>query len=106
VIEKIQGKALIDYAVANKVKFFLYASVDRGGDKSEGTATPVAQFSSKNDIESYLFDKAGAMKWVILRPTTFMEVSLSFMQSCTKVKILINLESHSRHARQDMGIRL
>jgi hypothetical protein len=61
--------------VANNVQFFVYASVDRGGTESEGTPTPVAQFSSKNDIERYLTEKAGVMKWVILRPTTFMEVS-------------------------------
>jgi hypothetical protein len=75
VTEIEQGKALIDHAVINNVRFFVYASVDRGGTESEGTPTPVAQFRSKNDIESYLKEKAGAMKWMILRPTTFMEVN-------------------------------
>jgi hypothetical protein len=61
--------------VASDVKFFVYASVDRGGNQSEGNPTPVAQFSSKNDIERHLTENSGTMKWVILRPTTFMEVS-------------------------------
>ncbi|KAF2421044.1 putative nucleoside-diphosphate-sugar epimerase [Tothia fuscella] len=73
VVERQQGKALIDHAVANNVKLFIYASVDRGGTESEGTATPVAQFSSKNDIEQHLIKNCGEMNWVILRPTTFME---------------------------------
>lgn len=77
ITEREQGKALIDHAVANNVQFFVYASVDRGGSDSDGNATPVAQFSSKNDIESHLIKTCGSMKWVILRPTTFMEVSIS-----------------------------
>jgi hypothetical protein len=76
------------------VKFFLYASVDRGGDESMGTATPVAQFSSKNDIERHLIDKSGVMKWVILRPTTFMEVRFSSVQYCTIEERLMDLESY------------
>ncbi|KAF2667899.1 NAD(P)-binding protein [Microthyrium microscopicum] len=73
IVERQQGKALIDCAVKAGVQFFIYASVDRGGTQSAHTPTPVAQFSSKHDIEQHLMSHTGAMKYVILRPTTFME---------------------------------
>lgn len=70
-----QGKSFIDAAVAKGVQFFVYASVDRGGTDSSATPTPVVQFASKHEIEQHLMAKAGeSMKWVILRPVTFMEV--------------------------------
>ncbi|TID14640.1 nucleoside-diphosphate-sugar epimerase family protein [Venturia nashicola] len=69
-----QGKSLVDAAVGKDVQLFVYASVDRGGTDSSITPTPVAQFASKHVIEQYLMAKAGqSMKWVILRPVTFME---------------------------------
>ena len=93
--------------MANNVQFFVYASVDRGGSQSEGTPTPVAQFSSKNDIERHLTEKSGAMNWVILRPTTFMEVSSSLEHYYTYWgRVLIRAESHPRHQRQNLGFRI
>ena len=71
-----QGKDLIDAAVANKVQFFVYASVDRGGDKSPQTPTPIAHFATKLEIEKHLIETSGAMNWTILRPVTFMDVSV------------------------------
>jgi hypothetical protein len=75
--EEAQGKALVDEAVAAGVKFFVYTSVDRGGDaKSYETPTEIPHFVSKYNIEHYLVDKAGdKMQWLIIRPVVFMEVS-------------------------------
>src|SRR6201995_3226435 len=47
-LETKQGNALVDAAVENKVKHFVFTSVDRGGsDKSEVDATYVAHFVAK-----------------------------------------------------------
>jgi uncharacterized protein YbjT (DUF2867 family) len=74
--EEAQGKALVDAALASDVKFFVYTSVDRGGDdKSFETPTEIPHFVSKHNIEHHLVDKAaGKMQWFILRPVVFMEV--------------------------------
>ncbi|BCS03103.1 uncharacterized protein AKAW2_61367S [Aspergillus luchuensis] len=50
--EETQGKALIDESIRQKVKFFVYSSVDRGGEEHS---------------------KDGNMDWVILRPAAFFE---------------------------------
>ncbi|KAG9851592.1 NAD(P)-binding protein, partial [Aureobasidium melanogenum] len=74
--EEEQGKALVDAAVANKVEFFVYTSVDRGGeDRSPQNPTNVPHFSSKHRIETYLLAAArkSHMNWTILRPVCFME---------------------------------
>jgi uncharacterized protein YbjT (DUF2867 family) len=78
--EEAQGKALVDAALANKVKFFIYSSVDRGGDqKSYDNPTPIPHFISKHRIEHHLRDNAGdKMQWTILRPVAFMEVRFNF----------------------------
>lgn len=69
-----QGKALIDASLAHKVQHFVYSSVDRGGDqKSWDDPTSVAHFQSKYQIERYLRERAGSMKWTILRPVGFMD---------------------------------
>ena len=76
--EEAQGKALVDGAVANGVKMFLYNSVDRGGDeKSPDNPTNVPHFISKSNIEKHLLEKAkvAGMDWCILRPVAFMDVS-------------------------------
>jgi hypothetical protein len=75
--EEAQGRALVDEAVANGVEWFVYSSVDRGGDeKSWDNPTPIPHFISKHNIELYLREKAGdKMMWSILRPTAFMDVS-------------------------------
>ena len=76
--EEAQGKALVDGAVANGVKMFVYTSVDRGGDeKSFDNPTPIPHFISKANIEKHLVEKAkvAGMNWCILRPVAFMDVS-------------------------------
>jgi uncharacterized protein YbjT (DUF2867 family) len=78
--EEAQGKALVDAALAHDVKFFVYSSIDRGGEKSFDNPTPIPHFISKHNIEHHLVDKAGAkgekLGWTILRPTAFLDVSL------------------------------
>ncbi|KAF2431368.1 nucleoside-diphosphate-sugar epimerase family protein [Tothia fuscella] len=76
--EEAQGKALVDAALANNVKMFVYSSVDRGGDsKSYDTPTPIPHFISKQRIEHHLVDSAAksgsTMQYTILRPVAFME---------------------------------
>ncbi len=73
--ETKQGKDMIDAAVAHDVKVFVYTSVDRGGDKSDGNPTYVPHFISKHNIEVHLKEKAkdSGMSYTILRPTAFME---------------------------------
>ncbi len=78
--ETAQGKALIDGAIANGVKHFVYSSVERGGDeKSWENETDVPHFQSKHRIELHLRDmtaegKPGArMGWTVLRPVAFMD---------------------------------
>jgi NmrA-like family protein len=77
VTEEAQGKSLVDEAIANGVEYFVYSSVDRGGDaKSWDTPTDIPHFVSKHHIELHLREKAGdKMMWSILRPTVFMDVS-------------------------------
>ncbi|KAF2019414.1 NmrA-like family protein [Aaosphaeria arxii CBS 175.79] len=73
--EEFQGKAIIDQALANNVQFFVYSSVDRGGDKSSETPTTVSHWVTKYNIEKYLIQKTNGtnMRYGILRPTAFME---------------------------------
>lgn len=69
-----QGKALIDAALANDVKMFVYSSVDRGGDASYDDPTFVPHFKTKYEIEHHLVDatKGTEMVYTILRPVAFM----------------------------------
>lgn len=78
-VEIAQGKAMVDGALANGVKFFVYSSVDRGGEeKSYETKTKIPHFISKHDVEHHLVEKSkGKMEWTILRPCTFMDVCRS-----------------------------
>jgi uncharacterized protein YbjT (DUF2867 family) len=76
--EEAQGKALVNAAIANGVKHFVYTSVDRGGPvKSDSNPTDISLFISKYNIEKHLMEKASTspqgMGWTILRPTTFFE---------------------------------
>jgi uncharacterized protein YbjT (DUF2867 family) len=76
--EEVQGKALVDAAVANGCQHFVYASVDRGGlERSDKDPTNVPHFASKFNIEKYLIEKAASssqgMKWTILRPVAFFD---------------------------------
>lgn len=73
--EIAQGENLIDESLREGVKFFVYSSVDRGGDeRSWANATSVPHFQSKYQIEHHLKDAAGdKMGWTVLRPVAFMD---------------------------------
>ncbi|KAL3480404.1 hypothetical protein BJX99DRAFT_29012 [Aspergillus californicus] len=73
-IEEGQGKALVDAALKNNVKHFVYTSVERGGD-SLSNPTNIPHFISKHNIELYLIDKTKGtdMSWTILRPVAFLD---------------------------------
>lgn len=69
-----QGKALIDEAKKAGVKFFVYSSVERGGDAASWeNATPIPHFQTKLVLEKHLRDHAGEMGWCVLRPVAFMD---------------------------------
>ncbi|KAI5919191.1 hypothetical protein F4810DRAFT_688748 [Camillea tinctor] len=74
-IEERQGKALVDVALKHSVKHFVYASVDRHGERSLDNPTNIPHFVSKHHIEHHLIKKARGteMGWTILRPVAFME---------------------------------
>ncbi|CAI7664134.1 unnamed protein product [Penicillium glandicola] len=73
--ERRQGITLIDESIKQGVKYFVYSSVDRGGEKSDQTPTPVPHFIFKHEIENHLKEKAKGteMEWTILRPVAFFE---------------------------------
>ncbi|KAI9899796.1 hypothetical protein N3K66_006257 [Trichothecium roseum] len=83
--ETAQAKAVVDEALAAGVGFFVYGSVERGGDeRSWHNPTGVPHFRGKLDAERYLRDKtaspsssgnngASAMKWTILRPVIYWD---------------------------------
>lgn len=73
--EEKQGKALVDAALKNGVQHFVYASVDRGGERSLDNETDIPHFASKHRIEKHLIAAAegSGMSWTILRPVVFME---------------------------------
>ena len=73
--EERQSKALIDAALENGVKHFVYSSVDRHGERSDSDPTNVPQFANKYRSEKYLQEKSAGtnMAWTILRPVAFME---------------------------------
>ncbi|PKX99566.1 NmrA/HSCARG family protein [Aspergillus novofumigatus IBT 16806] len=74
-LEVAQGKSLVDAALRNHVKFFVYSSVDRGGPRSDDGACPVPHFETKRQIEDHLRLKTvnANMQYTILRPTFFMD---------------------------------
>ncbi|KAF9890358.1 hypothetical protein FE257_006025 [Aspergillus nanangensis] len=77
--EETQGKALIDESIRQKVQFFVYSSVDRGGEaQSFNNPTRVPHFIKKHNIEHHLVDRTtrdsgNTMAWTILRPVAFFE---------------------------------
>ncbi|PYH84662.1 NAD(P)-binding protein [Aspergillus uvarum CBS 121591] len=73
--ERRQGLALVDESIKQGVKFFVYSSVDRGGDASINNPTKVPHFVYKHEIEKHLITKSEGtdMQWTILRPTAFFE---------------------------------
>lgn len=70
--EEKQGKELVDAALDNGVKQFVYSSVERGVGSP---ATEVPHFAHKHYIENHLMEKSegGKMDWTILRPVCFMD---------------------------------
>ncbi|KAL1863899.1 hypothetical protein Daus18300_008048 [Diaporthe australafricana] len=74
-IEEKQGKDLVNVALQNNVRHFVYSSVDRGGARSIENQTNIPHFRSKYNIEHHLINKAKGtrMDWTILRPVAFME---------------------------------
>jgi uncharacterized protein YbjT (DUF2867 family) len=74
-IEEVQGKALVDAAIANGVKHFVFTSVDRGGARSDTDGSYVPHFSAKYRVEVYLKAQAAkaGMTWTILRPVFFLD---------------------------------
>jgi len=72
--EEVQGKALADAALEYGVKFFVYSSVDRGGDKSDANDTNVPHFISKARIERKVKEIGEkGVGWTILRPVAFFD---------------------------------
>lgn len=67
---------MIDESIRQKVKFFVYSSVDRGGEEhSFQNPTKIPHFIKKHNIEHHLVNRSkdGNMDWVILRPAAFFE---------------------------------
>jgi len=72
--EEVQGKALADVALEYGIKFFVYSSVDRGGDKSDDNDTDVPHFLSKARVERKVKEIGEkGVDWMILRPAAFMD---------------------------------
>ena len=73
--EERQSRALVDAALDNGVRHFVYTSVDRHGAKSDSDPTSVPQLATKHRNERYLQEKSAGtnMTWTILRPVAFME---------------------------------
>ncbi|KAL2813652.1 hypothetical protein BJX63DRAFT_393573 [Aspergillus granulosus] len=73
--EEQQGKALIDVALKNNVKHFVYSSVDRGNAASLDNPTHIPHFIHKHHIEHHLINhtKGTDMQWTILRPVAFID---------------------------------
>jgi len=92
--ETKQGKDMVDGAIANNVKVFVYSSVERGGEDP----TYVPHFISKHDIELYLKEKAqDKMTWTILRPVAFMDgLTPNFMGKVMATWIKIGLKASKR----------
>jgi uncharacterized protein YbjT (DUF2867 family) len=65
-VEVIQGKNLIDAAVANRVKHFVFSSA-----ANANLHTGVPHFESKYQIEQYLV--ASDIPWTIIAPAAFMD---------------------------------
>lgn len=71
--EEVQGKALVDVALAHGVKHFVYTSVDRGTSRPN-VPTNVPHFASKHNIEEHLLAKAGnKMTWTVIQPVAFLD---------------------------------
>ncbi|KAL4915140.1 hypothetical protein BDW62DRAFT_203990 [Aspergillus aurantiobrunneus] len=77
--EEKQGKGLVDTALENNVKHFVYTSADRGGDgASLDTPSPIPNTIGKYNIEHHLINRTEGtdMTWTILRPVCFLDGTL------------------------------
>ncbi|CAG8070479.1 unnamed protein product [Penicillium salamii] len=106
--EERQGKALVDESLKQKVQFFVYSSVDRGGDASYTSATKIPHFINKHNIEHHLVDKSKNtdMKWFILRPTAFYENLVPWFFGkvfATSFKMALKGKSLQMVATDDIG---
>jgi uncharacterized protein YbjT (DUF2867 family) len=76
--ERDQAILLINAASEAGVKHFIFTSADRGGpirSEDDNYITPIPHFEVKRGIEKHLRKvcESGAMKYTILRPTSFMD---------------------------------
>jgi hypothetical protein len=55
---KHSGTALVGESVKRNVKFFVYASVDPGGDASTANPTNVPHWITKYRFEHHLFERS------------------------------------------------
>lgn len=104
-----QGKALIDGAKKAGVKFFVYSSVERGGDEASWeNSTPIPHFQTKLVLEKYLRDNAGEMEWCVLRPVAFMDNLEPGMKTAVFMAALRNWLGKERKlqwvATRDIGV--
>jgi len=103
------GKGLVDEALRQGVKQFVYTSVERGGDeKSWSTPTEVPHFKSKHNIELHLREQAKQtdMGWTILRPVAFMDnITTSFFGKvfCTWLRDALDNKPLQLVATSDIG---
>jgi uncharacterized protein YbjT (DUF2867 family) len=67
--KRCQGIALIE-SIKQGVKYFVYSSVDRGGERSNQNPNPVPHFILEHETEKHLKEKSKGteMEWTILRP--------------------------------------
>ncbi|KAH7049120.1 nucleoside-diphosphate-sugar epimerase family protein [Macrophomina phaseolina] len=73
--EEVQGKSLIDAALAAHVQHIVYSSVDRGTPRPL-VPTSVPHFASKHRIEQHLRAAAAAnpsLTYTILQPVAFLD---------------------------------
>ena len=97
--ETKQGKDVVDGAIANNVKVFVYTSVDRHGVRTDTNPTNIPHFISKHDIEVYVKEKAmdSGMSYTILRPVAFMDNMTPKFPSdrSTHMNDIVSLMQHS-----------
>ncbi|KAJ5453559.1 uncharacterized protein N7458_004515 [Penicillium daleae] len=106
--EDVQGKNLIDEALKNGVKYFVYSSADRHGEKSLDNPTNIPHFIHKHNIEKHLIEKTkdGQMNWTILRPTGFYDnLTPDFMGKVftTSFKVSLKRKPLQMIASSDIG---
>ena len=106
--ETKQGKDMVNSALANNVKVFVYSSVDRGVDQGP---TYVPFFQSKHDVEAHLKEKVAAssgMTYTILRPVLYFDgLTPTFMGKVLATWIKTSLRPQKKIAfvaTSDIGV--